>query len=101
RHTRFSRDWSSDVCSSDLVKIIEKNDPVGTLTHRTHCFAKGLSGKASSTTRDWEGGIEEHIYVGTGHHKDDPIGKQIRVRRRAKIGRASCREREWRVVGDA
>src|SRR5690606_20177006 len=23
RHTRFSRDWSSDVCSSDLRKIIE------------------------------------------------------------------------------
>src|SRR5690606_41868341 len=22
RHTRFSRDWSSDVCSSDLVEII-------------------------------------------------------------------------------
>src|SRR5690606_41089504 len=23
RHTRFSRDWSSDVCSSDLGRIIE------------------------------------------------------------------------------
>src|SRR5690606_39716379 len=22
RHTRFSRDWSSDVCSSDLVQVI-------------------------------------------------------------------------------
>src|SRR5690606_40275765 len=21
RHTRFSRDWSSDVCSSDLIKL--------------------------------------------------------------------------------
>src|SRR5690606_41070822 len=26
RHTRFSRDWSSDVCSSDLVETI---GPVG------------------------------------------------------------------------
>src|SRR5690606_40623030 len=25
RHTRFSRDWSSDVCSSDLVRIFENN----------------------------------------------------------------------------
>src|SRR5690606_39317451 len=25
RHTRFSRDWSSDVCSSDLEKILEIN----------------------------------------------------------------------------
>src|SRR5690606_40201410 len=24
RHTRFSRDWSSDVCSSDLMKAIQK-----------------------------------------------------------------------------
>src|SRR5690606_40377756 len=23
RHTRFSRDWSSDVCSSDLLKLEE------------------------------------------------------------------------------
>src|SRR5690606_40020595 len=28
RHTRFSRDWSSDVCSSDLAVIeIKKNKP--------------------------------------------------------------------------
>src|SRR5690606_41171618 len=26
RHTRFSRDWSSDVCSSDLFDISEKLD---------------------------------------------------------------------------
>src|SRR5690606_40127439 len=32
RHTRFSRDWSSDVCSSDLFskdQRIEEGDPVG------------------------------------------------------------------------
>src|SRR5690606_41035496 len=23
RHTRFSRDWSSDVCSSDLMPLVE------------------------------------------------------------------------------
>src|SRR5690606_40960991 len=27
-HTRFSRDWSSDVCSSDLVFAIADNDRV-------------------------------------------------------------------------
>src|SRR5690606_40682682 len=26
RHTRFSRDWSSDVCSSDLMENIREND---------------------------------------------------------------------------
>src|SRR5207302_6761525 len=27
RHTRFSRDWSSDVCSSDLTLLIHSQDP--------------------------------------------------------------------------
>src|SRR5690606_40354933 len=28
-HTRFSRDWSSDVCSSDLEDLVEDADLVG------------------------------------------------------------------------
>src|SRR5690606_41001419 len=32
RHTRFSRDWSSDVCSSDLVQIkSDLTDAIGLL----------------------------------------------------------------------
>src|SRR5690606_41017010 len=27
RHTRFSRDWSSDVCSSDLISINNMHGP--------------------------------------------------------------------------
>src|SRR5690606_39878946 len=27
RHTRFSRDWSSDVCSSDLLGCASSNEP--------------------------------------------------------------------------
>src|SRR5690606_40552987 len=26
RHTRFSRDWSSDVCSSDLARLLKSLD---------------------------------------------------------------------------
>src|SRR5690606_30211237 len=29
RHTRFSRDWSSDVCSSDLLPEMNHNEIVG------------------------------------------------------------------------
>src|SRR3712207_9542056 len=29
RHTRYWRDWSSDVCSSDLVDILEVLPPTG------------------------------------------------------------------------
>src|SRR5690606_41096444 len=30
RNTRFSRDWSSDVCSSDLVVLASRNKDLGT-----------------------------------------------------------------------
>src|SRR5690606_40976579 len=33
RHTRFSRDWSSDVCSSDLIGLV--NDRIG--LPEVHC----------------------------------------------------------------
>src|SRR5690606_40022112 len=32
RHTRFSRDWSSDVCSSDLCPVGEQCIDAGTTT---------------------------------------------------------------------
>src|SRR5215475_12016215 len=36
RHTRFSRDWSSDVCSSDLqvIKVFWRGNPIF-VSHRT------------------------------------------------------------------
>src|SRR5690606_40532261 len=37
RHTRFSRDWSSDVCSSDLAILID---------HNTRLITQGITGKA-------------------------------------------------------
>src|SRR5690606_39595623 len=35
RHTRFSRDWSSDVCSSDLVRVLIGNQRAGIFPNRT------------------------------------------------------------------
>src|SRR4030043_551366 len=35
RHTRCSRDWSSDVCSSDLAKRIENLNDLPDVTHMT------------------------------------------------------------------
>src|SRR5207302_3826405 len=32
RHTRFSRDWSSDVCSSDLVSAQRRSTVLGLVT---------------------------------------------------------------------
>src|SRR5256885_10394568 len=45
RHTRLQGDWSSDVCSSDLVTILEKQNRLGGHAHTVdvevdgHCVA--------------------------------------------------------------
>src|SRR5690606_39382561 len=70
RHTRFSRDWSSDVCSSDLAlgSYMRKLEP--------------------DLVFESDGGL----YVFDVKYKAfDP---QFGVKRE-EIGRASCRERLW------
>src|SRR2546430_17020083 len=72
RHTRFDCDWSSDVCSSDLLLV----PPVGPLENeRLDC---GLSGPAP---RKCLLNGEEHMRI-LLYNPDN-----------GEIGRASCRER--------
>src|SRR5690606_39919071 len=80
RHTRFSRDWSSDVCSCDLYKAGGRNDvKIGT------CATTG-----------------SHTVVATGprcactSRPDRPertVLQALIPNRDGQIGRASCRER--------
>src|SRR5690349_23209566 len=70
RHTRSLRDWSSDVCSSDLVTSRRRAD--------------------GSTPRRWEEWVKES---GTTH--DGPRNQG----NREQIGRASCRERGENLGG--
>src|SRR5437870_9020701 len=84
RHTSWPRDWSSDVCSSDLRVLLDDNDPppanvqqdppVG-VAHRTSPTNIGLALLANLAAYDF--------------------GYVV-----AEIGRASCREREQSKVGD-
>src|SRR2546429_2483953 len=79
RHTRCSRDWSSDVCSSDLeFELLVANDaPNGTF--RSIGKFQTSNAKMMST-----GGWQDF--------KFPPVtAKYLKVR--LKIGRASCRER--------
>src|SRR5690606_40379458 len=84
RHTRFSRDWSSDVCSSDLLGIVPAE-----LEHlivpemRLRLRGNGLEKKDLAmldvlATADWE----RPLYV------NNTSLAQF------KIGRASCRDSE-------
>src|SRR5204862_3577251 len=75
RHTRSLRDWSSDVCSSDLPYRI----------HRTHVQAGAHARDRAERKPD------------QGRQKLRRCVQEIGGRRRAgqpeEIGRASCRER--------
>src|SRR2546422_9792348 len=44
RHTRCSRDWSSDVCSSDLVRVLLAHQPKSAFAARAAGYDLQLSG---------------------------------------------------------
>src|SRR5207302_4738152 len=76
RHTRFSRDWSSDVCSSDLV--VMANLPMA---------VSGVSRNATPVT------AIGRLAITTVLASILPIAPNRWSSVRLKIGRASCRER--------
>src|SRR5690606_39715030 len=85
RHTSFSRDWSSDVCSSDLS--------MGPKVEAACRFVEITGGMAAI------GRLEdsEAIIAGTAGTIVTPSGRytyEVDARNPSKIGRASCRERE-------
>src|SRR5206468_4901661 len=80
RHTRSDRDWSSDVCSSDLVAV-----PLVDLRKRLSVPAP-LREETRTVILEWEGGKLGVIV--------DAVTEVLQVTApEIKIGRASCRER--------
>src|SRR5699024_11468181 len=92
RHTRSKRDWSSDVCSSDLAE-----QEIGILAYSALFLADdpGIVELLAASARN---GVRVQILVGspdsptvTQRGEEEGIGDEI--------GRASCREREKSWVG--
>src|SRR5690606_40522262 len=75
RHTRFSRDWSSDVCSSDL-RILQENPSLRGTVFDLPSVVEGAKEAIAAA------GLTDRCGVSGGGFFDDP-----------QIGRASCRER--------
>src|SRR5690606_39748466 len=97
-HTRFSRDWSSDVCSADLIFNV-------------------FNGRLTAWRR-WNGGTPvqlgsislntaQHRFLrlresaGRVYYETSADGAQWTTRWNVEIGRATSREREWSTVGPA
>src|SRR5436190_8939110 len=93
-HTRSLCDWSSDVCSSDLQDGGDHDRPpfwpVGT--------AVNPSSAARPLVPDrWNRAISP-VYISSrlsGDSSNSSTAGRSRRSSRAKIGRASCRERAW------
>src|SRR5690606_40454455 len=90
RHTRFSRDWSSDVCSSDLYlkrwfPIGRFGEPSDSAGAALYLASDVLSGWVTGSTILVDGGA-----LAAGAWMRLPDGKNFT--HLPKIGRASCRE---------
>src|SRR5690606_40271048 len=83
RHTRFSRDWSSDVCSSDLGLEIRQDDMGGgQLMKRGDIRRLSLLDFLAEGRRGMTGVAQRAGLIGR-------LPPEIQ----RQIGRASCRER--------
>src|SRR5690606_39527310 len=88
RHTRFSRDWSSDVCSSDLATARVKAG----LHLPSLLDAIGIDALTAYT--DDKGNWLNQLY-------DTALNLQhFELEEQCEIGRASCRERVKISVAD-
>src|SRR5207249_8642989 len=99
RHTRSKRDWSSDVCSSDLMtranaRVIAAIEPVD----RSFDVRHGVLVRRAAV-KDERGGEVRAIGGKAERLAATPAkagNKQFAAR---EIGRASCRERVWSAEG--
>src|SRR5690606_40208917 len=91
RHTRFSRDWSSDVCSSDLVGSPGESRWSVRLRNRTSMLQLG-QGDSDAATRPacWVQDLILKVasFRQCGHSNSTTWGWPA-----SEIGRASCREK--------
>src|SRR5690606_39596603 len=101
RHTSFSRDWSSDVCSSDLGQ-----DPIVRFGGTGELQPKAMTHGAMRAVATDEPGHSEILFATIG--VTQRAGHAVGLLREAhefhwalEIGRASCRERDEMPRADA
>src|SRR5207253_6504997 len=99
RHTRWPRDWSSDVCSSDLAQAVEEGrlDLVHAVVAERAAAALTfhLSRRTIWSSLDPALAQREGLYERAVEVPSVTLAQLM-----SEIGRASCRER-GQIVGEA
>src|SRR5699024_11663002 len=93
RHTRSKRDWSSDVCSSDLLLVVILEAQVGAEGGDSETLLLGEFARPRRRL-DVPG---RHVGV-AGPLDALEAGGRSMADDGPEIGRASCRERGWSAV---
>src|SRR5207249_9640917 len=93
-HTRSKRDWSSDVCSSDLIffaKQLEESFGIAASKPEREAGKNHGAGRRMKAF-DVAARIEEGVEQGAigGEERASAFAKLLKM---VEIGRASCRER--------
>src|SRR5699024_11843995 len=95
RHTRSKRDWSSDVCSSDLAAL---SDAPGPASPPADGDVVVVAGAADSPATE-SGGNDARVDDGHPHRPWARSGESTDELHATEIGRASRRERGYSAVG--
>src|SRR5690606_40212065 len=94
-NTRFSRDWSSDVCSSDLRIWRKEEAPMGAFTLKQK-GSEGMDVVSVLRVRHKDGKVESRSYRSKYYPVPEVfwLGEGTPLASLPEIGRASCREKE-------
>src|SRR5690606_12284149 len=103
RHTRFSRDWSSDVCSSDLADEFKKNlNARGVEEAMYEAITAGDKDFTALITKMKEAGVDL-IYLGGYHTEAGLIARQSKeqgLNATMMSGDALVTDEYWAITGE-
>src|SRR5207248_5754048 len=99
-HTRSYGDWSSDVCSSDLLQVLRRGAAAAADQVDPLVLDEIPQRGGQRLGPQWEArlAVLQDRQPGVRHHRDELGGVTAKVAH-MQIGRASCRERVWSAVG--
>src|SRR5690606_39643515 len=99
-HTRFSRDWSSDVCSSDLPPAILVTPEDALASVRSAIMLGAVVPSLRKETEALVADLTELSRIAASIEDErERLKEAFSQQLEEKIGRASCRERGEEQVG--